>query len=281
MEFTVHKLSQHITQIADASGVSTFLVEGSERAVLIDTGIGLKGIRETVENQTSKPYTVILTHGHGDHSGGCAAFPEVYIGEADMPLFQGNGMEMRVQYTRFCLDEKEQMTGVHTDYDPERDMIPEPSADKKFKFLEDGMVFDLGGVSVKIIAVPGHTKGSCMMLIPEERTMIYGDSCNINTLVAGDESTTISEYQAALKRVKAEYDDCYDTVLYSHGPAVGPKGALDDNLELCEKILNGTDDHIPMDGIVGPGFLAAKRKDVINRADGKFGNIFYSEKTRR
>lgn len=67
---------------------SLYLVEGSERAALIDAGTRIPDLDKIVAKITSKPVMLLLTHGHGDHVGGAGPFPEVYICEADRPCFQ-------------------------------------------------------------------------------------------------------------------------------------------------------------------------------------------------
>lgn len=277
LEYQTKKLNEHITQIIDPTEVACFLVEGSERAILIDTGIGLKGLKETVERLTDKPYIVLLTHGHGDHAGGCSVFDTVYMNQSDRDLVGEHGMGMRIGYTQGAF------AGMAAAGGPERtvsesDFVSEPAGDKEFLPLEDGQIFDLGGIHVEVIAVPGHTRGSVCMLFPEERAILFGDACNTNTLVGGEESTTISTYRESLMHLKT-FEERYDTVYYSHGPVIGPT-ALDDNIELCEQILAGTDDHVPEQGFMGPGFLGAKRVGY-ERMDGKYGNIFYTERTAR
>ncbi len=279
LTYKVNKLSDHVTQITDASGVSMFLIVGEKEALLVDTGTGIKGLKEVVNDITEKPLKVVLTHGHGDHAGGAAAFDEVYLSPVDKMLAIEHGANMRVDYIKMMLKMFEEMGAPHQDFNPEQDMVPAPTAETNFLELKDGMVFELGGVSAEIIAVPGHTKGCCVVLIPEERSIIFGDACNSNTLVGGEESALISEYQAALKHLQ-EKETYYDTVYLAHGPVTGPVSCLEDNLELCERILAGTDDHIESMGISGPGFFAAAQKNPFTRVDGKFGNIFYSELTR-
>ena len=278
LTYDVNKLSEHVTQITDATGVSMFLIVGENEALLVDTGTGIKGLKETVDRITKKPLKVVLTHGHGDHAGGAAAFDNVYLFPVDKALAIEHGANMRVDYIQRMLDMAEKMGEPHRDFNPKQDMLPPPTEETNFLALEDGMVFELGGVSAEIIAVPGHTKGCCVVLIPEERSIIFGDACNSNTLVGGEESTSISEYQTALKSLQKREKE-YDTVYLSHGPVKGPVSCLEDNLELCEKILAGTDDHVEAMGFSGPGFYAAQFRQF-TRVDGKFGNIFYSERTR-
>ena len=47
-----------------------YLLCGSRRALLIDTGLGICNIQEEVCRLTDKPVTVAATHIHWDHIGG-------------------------------------------------------------------------------------------------------------------------------------------------------------------------------------------------------------------
>ena len=63
----------------------SYLLLGRERALLLDTGLGVGGLRREVEALTDRPITVALTHVHWDHIGGCGQFepPAVHAAEAD------------------------------------------------------------------------------------------------------------------------------------------------------------------------------------------------------
>ena len=69
---------------------SIYLVEGNDRALLIDAGTNIPKLDKIVAGLTSKPVTLMLTHGHGDHVGGAKPFPEVWVAPADEPMFKGN-----------------------------------------------------------------------------------------------------------------------------------------------------------------------------------------------
>lgn len=269
-EFAQKQLSEHVTQLTEVSGVSAFLVTGTKRAALLDTCSGVRGLKETVAELTKLPVTVILTHGHGDHAGSAADFEDVYMHPEDGELLQKHNLAMRMDYVRAMLGPDCALT--------EEDFVAD--ARQPFRPLSDGQVFDLGGICLEIIHVPGHTKGSCCVLLPEERSILYGDACNANTLVMDEASTDISTYQRSLAHLKT-FDDRYDTVYYSHGPAVGPRDSLDDNMELCGRILAGTDDAVPCEFMGRQAIRAAAIRDNFVRLDGKYGNIVYSESTRK
>ncbi len=268
--FTCNKLTARVTQIIDPTGVSCFLVQGRERAVLIDTGTGWKGLKDQVKRLTDLPLTVILTHAHGDHAGGAGEFEEVYLHPLDRALLKIHDMETRIGYARAVLGSEIKLT--------EELFVPETTVN--FQELFDGQSFLLGGLTLKIIHVPGHTKGSCCVLLEEERAILFGDACNSNTLIMDETSTTISEYQKSLEYLKT-FEQAYDTVYYSHGPAVGPKTCLEDNIDLCKRILSGTDDAQKCEFMGKAAIRAARVQGQFKRVDGKYGNIVYSEFTKK
>ena len=269
-EHKIKKLSEHITQITDPTGVYLFLVEGDREAVLIDTGVGFAGLKETVDQLTEKLVSVILTHMHPDHAGGAGAFETVYLHPADKNMTAEMALEGRMGYSMGSLQ------GAVLTPD---DFIPAPGADKQYLPLSDGQIFDLGGITLEIIHVPGHTPGSCCVLFREERSILFGDACNANTLLMW--GTTISQYKKRLQYLQT-FRDRFDTVYYSHGPRPeGPGRALEDNIELCDRILNGTDDAIPTEFIGMPALRAAAITPYFARLDGKYGNIVYTEEVRK
>ena len=269
-EYTINKLSEHITQITDPTGVYLFLVEGDREAMLIDTGVGFAGLKETVNQLTKKPLSVILTHMHPDHAGGAAAFERVYLHPADKDMTAEMALEGRMGYSMGS------MRGIVL---TPADFIPAPGADKQYLPLADGQSFDLGGITLEIIHVPGHTPGSCCVLFKEERSILFGDACNANTLLMW--GTTISQYKKSLQYLQT-FKNRFDTVYYSHGPRPeGPGCSLEDNIELCDRILAGTDDAIPTEFIGMPALRAAAITPYFARLDGKYGNIVYTEEVRK
>lgn len=266
-DFKVTSLSKTITQIIDPTGVSCFLVQGEDRAALIDTGTGLRGLRELVTGLTTLPLTVLLTHGHCDHAGGAGQFDEIYLNTADLPLAANHGaLQERMGYARFSMLPDSKFT--------EQDFVKAFAGE--YLPLVDGQLFELGGITLEIIAVSGHTKGSVCILFQQERSILFGDALNANTLLVGDESTSIAEYAQSLLHLKGREGD-YDNVYYSHGPAIGPRQCLDDNIQLCRRILAGEDDAIPCEFLGMKAYRAAAMDEHFRRLDGRFGNIVYSQ----
>src|SRR5574344_1700677 len=83
--YKVEMVNDHLFRIIGISEEYAYLVVGSKSAALIDTCCGVGNIRKTVEELTSLPYIVILTHGHVDHVGGVGLFDDkdIYLSAKD------------------------------------------------------------------------------------------------------------------------------------------------------------------------------------------------------
>ena len=55
-----------------------YLLNGNNRSLLIDTGLGISNIYDEVVKLTDKPVTAVATHIHWDHIGGHKYFPDFY-----------------------------------------------------------------------------------------------------------------------------------------------------------------------------------------------------------
>lgn len=260
--FTCEKLRQNITSIVDATGVRAFLIEGADAAVLIDTCCGVGNLKELVESMTSLPISVLCTHGHVDHASGTYGFEKVYLNEADWELVK----EHTTYEKRSGFIDPDGTRFTREDYVPQRD--------GNYLNVTDGQIFDLGGTTIESIAVKGHTQGMTCFLVKEHRALILGDACNPFTFMFLDESSDLKTLMSSLNRLLERSDD-FDTVWISHGEADCPKTVITDVLEVCEEILNRTDDAIPFESLGRQGFIAKRQNDKGQRADGKVGNVVY------
>lgn len=180
VHFVSEKVSPAITRIRDGSDVCEYLIEGNERAALIDTGYGIGDLKGYVESLTKKPYDVFITHGHVDHAAGAYQFPKVRMHPADVELA---ARHCKVEFRKEMVENHAKLVL------PEEDFQPQRLGD--FTVLEDGEVYDLGGVTLRWIHVPGHTHGTMVPLIEEERTIMFGDACGVGVLLALPESLPV------------------------------------------------------------------------------------------
>jgi glyoxylase-like metal-dependent hydrolase (beta-lactamase superfamily II) len=265
--YTMKKITDSTTQITDVTGVHCYLVEGSDRAALIDTAVGVGNLKYYVEKITDKPVIVLLTHGHCDHAGGAALFDEVYLSREDWALVEKHAsMDMKIDYVRFCSPDVFAKLSKQ-DFAPVRT--------SGYKDLKDGQTFDLGGITLEAVAVPGHTHGMTCILNVEERSILFGDACNTALFIWDEEATSIEEYRESLLRLKT-YEDRFDTVYMSHVVTTVDKKVLDGSIQVCEEIMNGKSDDQPFDFMGNQLKLAKKVDEHNNRLDGGLGNLVYN-----
>lgn len=264
------KLSDRVYRIVDGTDVCEYLLVGNDRALLIDTGYGISDLRNYVEGTLNgKPYDVICTHGHVDHAGGAAAFDQVYMNHADLNLYTEHGKTAfrKEVVSQHCPHVMRELS--------EKDFTPLRSS--PFIDLPDGFKFDLGGLVVKMIHVPGHTQGIMVPVALEERTAFFGDACGVGTLLVFPEASTVETYRDSLVRLQAHENE-WDKVLRQHGTCESEKKILGGNIGLCEEILARTDDAVPV-RFMDVDCLMAKAvvPSTQTRTDGGEGNIMYRE----
>ncbi len=229
--------------ISEYKLVNMYLLEGDERALLIDSGTGIGPLYEDVKKLTDKPVTLVLTHSHFDHDGGVKPFGRLYVHKADLstpnmlaPAGMRSLKECREYYVRSrgivrnpgCEDELMQL--VHDD-DGKVERIP----------IEDGYTFDLGNRTVEVIHTPGHSKGSICLLDPKTRLLFTGDTCNDCLLIYKDPTiTSVEVYNAGLKRLWARQNE-FDAICIGHD-ALAPanKNAIREYIEATDALLDGT-----------------------------------------
>lgn len=269
VQFHAEKISEHATRIYGLAGEQMYLVEGAQKAALIDTGSGAGSLRQYVESLTDRPVIVLVTHGHVDHAMGAPEFDTVYMSRKDDYIYKQHcELEVRKRF----LSESPMFADV-----TEEEYIPVTPPDA-FLDMEEGDVFDLGGISIEIYACPGHTRGSLCMLLREERTLVTGDACNGFTFLFDAYSTGLSTYEKNLQELKRRTAGKFDRIYLSHGPGRDyPAALLDEVLEVCEDIKNGNVDDVPFESRGRKAHIAKALAKEGGRLDGKTGNIVYNK----
>ncbi len=253
LKFDTEKVSENITRFYAFGTELVYLIEGSEKNVLIDTGSGFGSLKKAVdsvllEHENHNPLLVLLSHGHIDHAGGAGEFTrnslDVYMNPDDEYIYNRH---MSEEFRRDGIS-MEDFSG-HGKYIEEEDYIP--SADfSDIKPLHEGDIFDLENIKIETYSCKGHTLGSMVFLIHDADGKTYlftGDACNTFTFVFDSYSTSIEEYEESLKELKTKIDGKYDEVLISHGNGKGYIGIIEDVIEVCEKIKANQVDALPFE----------------------------------
>ena len=268
--FTANRIFENVTQIGGLGGELCYLVEGGERALLIDGLSGVGSLKAFVRELTDLPVELALTHGHVDHAGAAFEYGVCRVHPADVEMLYEHGDPAR----RYDFATRGRPAGA---FMPGPDGVVPRCAVRTLPG-GDGDVFDLGGVQIEAIAVPGHTGGTLVFLDRAHRAVYSGDACNPNTLLALPGSTTIETYRQSLLHFAA-FSDAFDVLYGGHGTGAVEKRIIGEAAELCDEIMAGTDDAYPM-AYIGREFLYARRfTGDFKCRDGRLANIAYRKET--
>lgn len=274
--FTAYAIASGVTRIQGLALENCYLVEGKERALLIDGLTGIGSLRAFVRELTELPLTVALSHGHLDHSGIAWESSWVYVHPDDVFLMRTE--EMSGVQERKDFAELYHSLGVPFRTEVRKEDVL-PSRPLWTLPLRDGDILDLGGVSIEVIGVPGHTRGSLVFLDRVHRCVYAGDACNANTLLNLDGSTSIAEYKKSLEHFWT-YEKEFDVLWTGHDCQAVPGSIVRDGIALCGRILARQDDAIEVEErFGGKALLAARRREDYSVRDGSLCNIVYKPET--
>lgn len=197
--FTVEKIDNDTFAISEYKHweqTHCYLLCGTKRAILIDTGLGVSNIREIVGGLTQLPVMVISTHIHWDHIGGHKYFDNIAVHEAEkawlsekfpIPL-----QTVRNNLTRFPCD-------FPSDFNIENYSIFKGKPQKAFR---DGESFDLGERKLSVIHTPGHSPGHCCFYEQERKYLYSGDLIYKGCLDAFYPTTDPQLFYQSVKRLQ-------------------------------------------------------------------------------
>ncbi len=262
--FSAEKIMDNVTMIAGLAGELCYLIEGRERALLVDGLSGIGSLKAFVRELTDLPTELVLTHSHPDHMGAAFEYGKCWIHPDDIPgLYEAGDAERRYAFA----------AGGAKDFALRMEDVV-PCAPVRTLPVYDGHVFDLGGTRLEVIAVPGHTWGHIVLLDRSARAVYSGDAVNCNTLMFLG-GTSIEEYRESLLHLQS-FADAYDVLWGGHGGVSVPGRIVQEAVELCGEIMAGTDQKAPGD-FMGRSALYAREKDAsFRRYDGGIANIAYS-----
>jgi hydroxyacylglutathione hydrolase len=236
-------------EIDEFDCASMFLLIGTEKAMLIDCGMGIGDLRGAIEMITDKPLIVGITHGHIDHTANGRQFDELWIHPKD----QGKPIPMSLERRRYDTEHIAQRQKGHIGapynmfhlypYDINVD-LREPGLEEKMPVIHDlydGQQFDLGGGRiVTAYECPGHSAGEMVFLDEATRSLFAGDAINFNLGIGAVPLEAALRY---LRRIEAMRDQ-YDGIYNGHHDFRALGAPLDDDclpniIALCEEVLEG------------------------------------------
>ncbi|MFZ9628485.1 MAG: MBL fold metallo-hydrolase [Ilumatobacteraceae bacterium] len=185
---------------------NTVVVRGRDSSMVIDPSLSARTAGLDVD-------IVALTHGHEDHVAGVSAVRHrvLTVHRADVAAVRDTDDLMRL----YGLPE--------ADWPAMTEVVRE-----RFNFdgwpgavaFAEGETWDLGGVTVRAIAAPGHTAGHTVFLVEPDGVLVTGD-IDLSTFgpYYGDETSSLDDFEVTLEMV--ERIEARHYVTYHH------KGVVD------------------------------------------------------
>ena len=190
------------TWVVEDSGVRIFILRGTEKTLVIDTGRSGLDIRGCLEDD--QPCELLNTHADGDHIAGNRFFPVFFMHPSEAPVY-------------YKLNKGE----------------------GSFLPVYDGDQMDLGGRPLEIVHIPGHTPGSISVLDRRARCLIGGDPIQTHgQIYMFGIHRDLHSYIHGLRRVLARTD--FDRIYPSHADLPVDKAVIPELIAGAESILRGT-----------------------------------------
>ena len=259
---SVVQMDAQTWRIIDGFGKGTvysYLLAGTERAVLIDSGMGFLNLKPITDELTVLSVSVVNTHGHLDHIGSNHQYDVAYLHPDDEAVFLEHSNNAYRRRMLVGLLAQAKLPAWLLDLPLVRGEVRKftslPSRDNR-QPLSDGQRLDLGGRTLEIIATPGHTPGSVCLLDVERRQLFSGDTvCAETILLILDHSTPVETYRQSLLRLKAMAGRFGDTWPAHHQLPLDHTW-MDEYIACGEEIMAGRASTSVMSNPVGSGLVA-------------------------
>ncbi len=221
--------------------VISYLVLGSTRGVLFDTGMGISNIKNVVDHLTKLPVSVLNSHTHNDHVGDNWRFHDIYGMDTEFTRANAQGSKEDAQAEiapgEICGD-------LPAGFDAAS------YATRPFQiahWLHDGEKIDLGGRTLQVIATPGHTPDSIALLDAKNGLLLTGDTFYPGPIFLYRPETDLDGYVASVKKL-AKLVPRLQLLLPAHNVAVADPHYLPRVVAAIQQVRSGKVKSNPKNG---------------------------------
>jgi len=234
-EFAILRAGEDVYSVTNSSGHTFYIVEGDERAAIIDTGCTQgRQIMPIIRRCTQKPLILIITHAHSDHIYHMDEFDEVYMSHREL--------ELPESFLQMMMEDKQ--LDLHRTIN-----------------IRTGDIIDLGGTALEVLETPGHTPGSIVLWERRGDHLFTGDAIGSGNDVwmQWPSALPLDQYYPTLvkllhwaverggrmKLLGGHARQCFGSHLLSYNPL--SLGWLCDLIDLVDQVLQGKIVGIPSD----------------------------------
>lgn len=171
--YQVEEIQKGVWWLEGEKHSSFYVVAGSKKALVIDTGMDEEEILPRIRQLTDLPLELVITHAHWDHMLHVDEFPYYLISEEEKAFLQ----------------------------DRQDTALP--------KWIQAGEQIDLGNCILQVVSLAGHTPGSLLFVDVDRKLIFTGDAvgsgCGVWMQVP--ESLSIAQFQKSLIRAEKTLEE--------------------------------------------------------------------------
>ncbi|MDO4490941.1 MAG: deaminase [Lachnospiraceae bacterium] len=202
MGYEIIKMDEHTWRVEDGM-VRFFILTGTEKALLIDSGMMVRTAKDIAEELTRLPVMLINTHGDRDHVGSNSQFDTFYMHPDEKTNYY----------------EVQKLNGT-------------------FQPVVEGDRIELGERTLEVIEIPGHTPGSIAILDLQSRVIFCGDTVQDGQIFMFGSQRNLEVYRNSLKKLQS-LSDRFDWIYPSHGTIPVEPKLIDTLYEVSGKLRDG------------------------------------------
>ncbi|WP_342586519.1 MBL fold metallo-hydrolase [Mangrovicella endophytica] len=178
-----------------------WIIEGRERILLIDAGLGAVPMRRHVPVLNGgKPVTLLLSHTHFDHIGMAAEFDDRLAHPIEAAILSNPTNDATLAQSYLAAgQEAELFWGLPPGWDGAAyGIAPAPATG----FVADGDRIDLGGRLLTVLHTPGHSPGHVALFEEGSGTLFPQDAVYDGRLLDALPGSDVAEYVCTMRRLR-------------------------------------------------------------------------------
>lgn len=242
--FEVIQLAEGSYKLDEAKDYSSFLIEGADRAVVIDAGTGVGDLHGLATDMVDRPITLALTHTHWDHIGSASQFDDVLVSSEELPADGRVAIDSMTdefdhrptQFTNRWVDDGSELPDG---LDPDEHTVD--PFDASAIPADEGI--DLGDRILEVILFPGHSPGHLGLLDPATDVLYGADIVHMDkNLYVMFDDCDLEAYVDSMERLRDLRDKgAFEVLATSHNDHISGEdlSLIDDLLDGLREIVAG------------------------------------------
>lgn len=235
--FEVYKVTENTYAIYEPfqwQEAISYLLIGSEKALLVDTLQGVGDLKSVIDSLTTLPVIVMNTHSHYDHVSSNYQFETIYGIDNTYTADNAKGHNNAEIGGSMTMDTI--WKNLPTDFDISK---YESKAYEIDKFVADGEIIDIGDREIQVTFTPGHSPDSVILVDKENRMMFTGDTFYPAPIYVYSDTTSFEDFFMS-SQIMFGFREDVDYLMPGHNETMQPASYLDELRAATMAIINPT-----------------------------------------